>query len=211
MKCLGFHINDVIINNSNKSSHCTVKALSKNTSYQIFESTPTQKASNKQKLEKNLRDVFSFSKNRSCVLNLSLFSLKGLSTKKTAGSESLIVLPVFDAQVLADFIGDQVSTSDSLRVRSFSQGLSNGIAKLTMLVLKRSSFSKTGLILGVKVECSGRWKQTGSGRKQRLLFIAGNINAQSIDAVISYGFSTINTKFGTCCFKVWVCFRHFPV
>jgi ribosomal protein S3 len=74
-------------------------------------------------------------------------------------------------------------------------------------LLKRVKLSKSNIISGLKVECSGKWKQTASGRKQKLLFVVGNIKAQSVDQVISYGFSTINTKFGSCSFKVWVCFK----
>jgi ribosomal protein S3 len=67
--------------------------------------------------------------------------------------------------------------------------------------------SRRNVIAGVKVECSGKWKQTASGRKQKLSLTIGSIKTQSLSNVMSFGFSTIHTKHGVCSIKVWLSYR----
>jgi hypothetical protein len=121
-----------------------------------------------------------------------------------------IALPIFSAQVLSDHIANQVSGPENRKSPAFRKNLLSGITRFTLSLLKQVKFSHSNVLSGLKVECSGKWKHTASGRKQRLVFKIGNIRAQSFgQQVLSFGFSSANTKFGSCGFKVWAsyCFK----
>jgi len=157
--------------------------------------------------KQSIKDVSPMSKNDRSTLDIFMFSLTNLRRKKLDKMTQQSILPVFTAQVLSDYIAEQVAAPESQKSIAFKRNLLSGVALFTISLLKQVKLSNSGVISGLKVECSGKWKQTASGRKQKLLFIVGNIKAQSIDQFLSFGFSTVNTKFGSCSFKVWVCFR----
>jgi ribosomal protein S3 len=57
-------------------------------------------------------------------------------------------------------------------------------------------------ICGVKVICSGRWKKTKSGRKQKLCIKYGKIRKPTMTNIILFDYITQKTKFGACGIKV---------
>jgi ribosomal protein S3 len=59
-------------------------------------------------------------------------------------------------------------------------------------------------IVGLKVICSGKWKKTRSGRKQKFLVKFGRIKNPSISVATSYNYAFQKTKFGSCSIKVWI-------
>jgi ribosomal protein S3 len=59
-------------------------------------------------------------------------------------------------------------------------------------------------ILGFKIVCSGKWKKTRSGRKQKLTIKFGQIVNSSVSNVILYDYSVQKTRFGSCSIKVWI-------
>lgn len=80
---------------------------------------------------------------------------------------------------------------------------SNLSASIPLLLTKLLSPFKNQL-LGVKVICSGRWKKTGSGRKQKLCVKYGRVRNPNLSSVILFDYITQKTKFGACGIKVWV-------
>ena len=80
---------------------------------------------------------------------------------------------------------------------------SNLSASIPLLLTKLLSPFKNQL-LGVKVICSGRWKKTGSGRKQKLCVKYGRVRNPNLSSVILFDYVTQKTKFGACGIKVWV-------
>lgn len=59
-------------------------------------------------------------------------------------------------------------------------------------------------IVGVKVMCSGKWKKTPSGRKQKLVIKYGKICNASLKNIIRYDNLNQKTKFGAVGVKVWI-------
>lgn len=80
---------------------------------------------------------------------------------------------------------------------------SNLIVGITTL-LRRLLKPFANKLLGVKIICSGRWKKTRSGRKQKLRVQYGIVRNPSLSNVILFDFLTRKTKFGACGVKVWI-------
>ena len=80
---------------------------------------------------------------------------------------------------------------------------SNLSVSIPLLLTKLLSPFKNQL-LGVKVICSGRWKKTGSGRKQKICVKYGRVRNPYLSSVILFDYFTQKTKFGVCGIKVWV-------
>jgi hypothetical protein len=74
----------------------------------------------------------------------------------------------------------------------------------SLFVLKRVLQKFKSNILGLKFSCSGKWKKTRSGRKQRFTVQFGQIKNSGVANILFYDQKTQQTKFGSCNFKVWV-------
>ena len=132
------------------------------------------------------------------------FDAKTLQRNKGLNS-----LPALSAQVLAKYITNQIVINDSLKSQSFKSDLSNGIAKTSISILKMFQLNDSTLLSGLKVECYGKWKQTNTGRKQSVKFIVGKVHTQQLSQLLSYGTSSISTRFGICTVRVWLCFKSY--
>jgi hypothetical protein len=130
-----------------------------------------------------------------------------LKAKNLKNTSRKLIFPVISAQVISTFLAQQLTSSERLKGETFKLGLLSGIASLTTTFLKELTISTKAVVLGLKVECSGKWQQTTSGRKQKLLFSIGSLKAQSASHFVSFGLSTVSTKFGACTVKVWLCYR----
>ena len=150
----------------------------------------------------NTKDITNITNNS--IIEVYNTNIEKKTIQRLKESNSLLVL---DAQVLANYITTQIVASDNLRSNFFRFDITNGIAKTTTTVLKKFQLMDSALFSGLKVECSGKWKQTSAGRKQSLKFTVGKVHTQKINQILSYGTSTINTRFGSCCVKVWLCFK----
>jgi len=62
-------------------------------------------------------------------------------------------------------------------------------------------------ISGLKIQCSGRWKRTKSGRAQRLNLTFGQLKKTSISTSVFYNSFSEKTKYGTCNIKIWIAFK----
>ena len=88
-----------------------------------------------------------------------------------------------DPLLISDFIITQLQQPSNLQNPYFTKNLQSNIFKilcafLTIKNKKRQSINqpariKIKSIIGIKIECSGRWKKTKSGRKQKLHFSYG--------------------------------------
>lgn len=59
-------------------------------------------------------------------------------------------------------------------------------------------------ILGVKIICSGKWKKSRSGRKQKFATQFGRIPNSSVSRIVFFDQITQKTKFGCFSVKVWI-------
>jgi hypothetical protein len=112
------------------------------------------------------------------------------------------ILPLVSSQAVCNYVIGQLATSAKSRDRSFKISLQKGLAKIAAQLSK-----KTSTIFGIKVIACGRWRKTKKGRSQKVSLIVGGLKAQSSTSAISYGFSTIATKFGACGIKFWICYK----
>jgi len=204
---LGSRANEFFVLHSNKPTKTFVKLINNSSFGDIFDVSHAKNSQSVWKQKYNIKDVSAISKKNGSTTDVFLHSLVNLRERKLENGNQLNLLPVLNAQLLSDFIAEQVRAPENQKSQAFKQNLLSGVAKITLALLKRVRLSKSSIISGLKIECSGKWKQTASGRKQKLLFTVGSIKAQSMDQFLSFGFSTINTKFGSCSFKVWVCFK----
>lgn len=74
----------------------------------------------------------------------------------------------------------------------------------TLFVVKRVLQKFKNDILGLKLTCSGKWKKTRSGRKQKFTVQFGLIKNSGISNVIFFDQLAHKTKFGSCNFKIWI-------
>ena len=204
---LGIHVNELFILNSNKPTRTVAKVFNHDSFSNVFDTGHLKNSQNTTRQKYNIKDVSAISRRDHSTMDIFLSSLTGIKRKRLERANKLAVLPVFNAQILADYIAEQVGFPENQKSQAFRKNLLSGVAKFTIFLLKKVKLAKSNVISGLKIECSGKWKQTASGRKQKLIFIVGNIKAQSLDQFLSFGFSTISTKFGSCSFKVWVCFK----
>lgn len=141
---------------------------------------------------------------RKSAVNISAAMLKHdynmvVSTKK-AQSPVLYVL----GQNVAEYIAKQLSLAPKLKNMHFRRNLTQGIEALTRQVLVEH---KNAGLLGIKVLCAGKWRKTGSGRKERLNIKKGELLTQSMRGLGYYGFATTATKYGACGIKVWITYK----
>ena len=63
------------------------------------------------------------------------------------------------------------------------------------------------LINGIRISIAGKWKKTGSGRKQRLTINIGRLNIQTMNSFIDYDFQNVSTKFGCFSLKTLISYK----
>lgn len=120
---------------------------------------------------------------------------------KLTSNKSAMLTP----KVFTTFITTQLNRNTALKGRAFTVGLNIGILKLINQIL--AHYQNT--ILGIKIICSGKWKKTRSGRKQKLVIKFGKIRNASISNVLLFDYAAQKTKFGVCGIKVWISHKKF--
>lgn len=118
-------------------------------------------------------------------------------------------LKIIQAQLLTEYIASQITKSYKAKDPFFKKSLLFGILKTILVLINFVVNSKTHMISGVKIECSGRWKQTSTGRTQKIRFMIGKISNQQTNKFISFGHSTSHTKYGSFGVKIWICYNDF--
>lgn len=134
------------------------------------------------------------------------FKNSSLKIARSSSQKNMNILPFLSAQTLSDYIVEQLKLSHRSKHWSFKISLQSGIADIISKLLRKKN---THFISGVRILCSGKWRKTKSGRKQRIVFSIGRLRSPSMDCVSSYGFSTQATKFGACGIKVWISYKPF--
>lgn len=207
LRALNARTNKIFVRNSNLTTDVFINVTENKSFDAVFGTLPS--SSSRLNLKNKIKDVCAFTNKDGSVLNLSLTSLTGLRQKTLNKKDFSIILPILSAQILSDFIAEQINDSETTKNQTFKHNLLGAIARLAMSFLKQVKLSRQKLISGLKIECYGKWKQTSSGRKQKLLFTVGSVKKQSLGQFLSFGFSTVNTKYGSCSVKVWISFRSF--
>ena len=107
-------------------------------------------------------------------------------------------------KLLAQFVLRQLKVSYKLKNRSFNRNFQTGLVKFanTLLALFPNK------ILGLKIICSGKWKKTRTGRKQKFILRFGKVQKATLANIIYYNKITQETKFGSCGVKVWISYKN---
>lgn len=155
----------------------------------------------------NTKHINNFNNKDFSTTNSFLWSLKPYKKQDSYKIPSFLMIPNINAQTLALIISKQIGLSYNLKHNSFKQSLITGLTKLASFVFRNNLMSNCLLISGIKIVCKGKWKQTFSGRKETQRFVFGSIKTQSLNVYLSFGSSTITTKFGCCNIKVWISYK----
>lgn len=140
---------------TNKSLNSYTKIFQSNTFDSIFDSGEAKLFHSVTVQRNNIRDVSTRTKDNA-VTNLSLISLVNLKTKNLKNVNKKLVFPVINAQIISSYLAQQLVSSERLKGDAFKLGLLAGIASLTTTFLKELTISTKAIILGLKVECSGK-------------------------------------------------------
>jgi hypothetical protein len=101
---------------------------------------------------------------------------------------------VMPPKIITEFIRIQLTenTGVSLKKNNFSANLQGNILNFISLFLAEFKHD----ILGLKIICSGKWKKTRTGRKQKLYLKYGRIQSSNIANKIVYDTVSQKTKYG---------------
>jgi UTP:GlnB (protein PII) uridylyltransferase len=153
---LGTRANEIFVINSNKPTKALTKIFSNNSFNEVFD-TPYAKTSIALTRQKhNIKNASAFTKRDQSTLDIFQLSLTSLKQKKLDGESRQQILPVFTAQLLSDYIAEQVGAPENQKSSALKHKVLSGIAKFTISLLKRVKLSKSNIISGLKVECSGK-------------------------------------------------------
>ena len=105
-------------------------------------------------------------------------------------------------KIFLDFAKIQLKKNDIITIltSNFNKTLQKSILKFIEIVLKNYNYD----IIGLKIICSGRWKKTSTGRKQKLFLKFGQIKSSDISNKITYQNLSQVTRFGICSIKIWI-------
>jgi hypothetical protein len=189
----GLSLSGVFVWNTNKKTKIQTRLYSNSCLNQLFSLESTARKTNDFNQLSGVNTWLNYQSFRT--------TLKTLSAKRITKAKQLCALPIVSAQMVADNIAKQIG-DESLRT-----DLLDSIVEIITRLFKNVKVSNVGVVSGLKVQCSGKWKQNASDRKQKITLTAGNISAQSYENIMSFGFVTLNTKLGACCVKVWLCYK----
>jgi hypothetical protein len=104
------------------------------------------------------------------------------------------------AKVLANYIAFQLKLSQHKRDIAFRFGFRKGLVTIGR-ILFLSKFKEINLI-GLKIYTSGRLSKTKTGRTQSLSLSIGRLAFMILSEPLSFGFSNVITRHGSCSIKV---------
>jgi len=106
----------------------------------------------------------------------------------------------FYPKLLTEFAKQQLATTNNTPFTStnFNKNLQKNLLKLIEIILKKYPYK----IIGVKLICSGKWRKTPSGRKQKVYLKFGQIQTSNLANKIVYHNVSQRTKFGICSIKL---------
>ena len=110
--------------------------------------------------------------------------------------------PILSGQFLSDFIANNINSKGRYKNTTFrKRSLQKNISIIVYNMIKNWNIRN---ICGIRIVVSGRWQRTKSGRKQKLIVNFGELKKSSVATVLSYGFSSAITKYGSNGVKVYV-------
>lgn len=157
-----------------------------------------------------LKNFFSYNTKNNTTINIFFCSLTIL--KKNAFdyfyfTNQSLLLPFTKAQTIANYIAKQIKTPQRRRDLGFKTSLKTGVKLLAVDIIQNTKIFNKSSFKGLKIECSGKWRQTTAGRAQKESYLFGNLSSQSVNELIFYSSCKAATKYGTCNIKVWVCYK----
>lgn len=198
-----FHIfpNNITLTKNSKNYQLYVKLFqkkdilskSKNNSVEFQNSDRFELLNNNTKI---VNTCFLNNKNTIYTFSDFFFNKQTKSFLKITKKQLIVLSP----KIIHYYISNQLKKTGILKSSIFTTNLNTGILAFCFTLLKRVK----GSITGLKIVCSGKWKKTRSGRKQKLTIKFGQIINPSVATNILYDFSSQKTQFGACSIKVWI-------
>jgi len=204
---LGLRTDNSIIRLSSDSFSTQLKSFQSYHIDNLLEVAEAGKSYLSSNCELNIRDTSTLLKQDKSLLNLERLSILHNREKWMNQYNQVMLLPFVSATLLSSYISSQIMSSERHKSIHFRRSLLSGIIHLLSVLIKSSKTLGVSTILGLKVQCNGKWKQTSSGRKQKLSFLIGTIKSQSIHQVMLLSSSNVNTKYGSCCLTIWISLR----
>ena len=196
---LKFHLflNNTLITKNSKNFQIYTKALQKKDIIQVSSDFKNNERTELLKSEKqSFKKLFLSNKNTRYTFSDMFFDKREKNYTKITNKHFLALAP----KIITNYVTNQLNKKGNLKRLSFATNLNLGIILFSRQLLKRFQNN----IIGLKIVCSGKWKKTKSGRKQRITVKFGRIVNPSISNIILYDFAAQKTKFGTCGVKVWI-------
>jgi len=115
------------------------------------------------------------------------------------------LLPFLQSKVISNHVEEQIQT----HLKQNGGIMKTAFLQYISLIVKQLINDKQNaiLILGIAIQCNGKWSKTNDGRQQRLNLSIGQVAKNSTNFLVSFGCSKIYTKFGVSTIKVWVCYN----
>lgn len=199
---INYFANNLYITRDSKKSHISSKILQKQNIYKNTKLYQLQTGARAQALL-----ATTVANRQLSFVNKDInYQFWDLMIKKTQnkklnmlGKENNVNFSLLSPKLISSYICSLLNKNTKTNVLNTSN-LNIGIPMfLTRLLVP---FKNT--LLGVKIICSGKWKKTRSGRKQKLCIKYGKVRNPSVSNVILFDYTTQKTKFGACGIKVWV-------
>ena len=204
---LGFSLNNFYIKKSNKKFHAFNKLIFTSKLLFFMKTLKLKKPSIYRALILQKIKNINFSKITPFLkdANLDIRKYDNMVKNGIFDKTTKTILPFFiSSQSLSDYLGLQLISPLKLKDDCFKMNFWRGLTQFL-----HSFFNKTTVlqINGIKLICSGRWKKSKTGRKQRFLCSIGKLRSQSYSTFIDYGFTNVNTKYGVSCIKIWISYK----
>ena len=107
---------------------------------------------------------------------------------------------VLSPRIITAFVKRQLKAPFKQKSRSFNSNLQTGLLRVanSLLLLFRNH------VIGLQIICSGKWKKTRSGRKQKLFLRFGKIQKNTANNILFYHTIAQKTALGVCSLKIWI-------
>lgn len=189
--------NYINIMKSSKTTRIHTKLLQKQEYLKNFTDYQNNDRSLAQKSEENGLSSLFLNNSKTKYLMSDLFFNKNQNSLSEVTDKHFTLL---SPKLISKYITNQLNRMTPLKRLTFRTNLNNGILKFSYQILNRFKNN----IVGLKIICSGKWKKTRSGRKQKLMLKFGRIRNPNISNVTSFHYAFQKTKYGLCGVKVWI-------
>ena len=194
---LGFFINEPTIINDSKKLRFYSKIINEKNIYNFLDTKNLALVSKIYRLPISylnqhiwhLQHCF-FNNNR-LLLNLSIYDTINIIQNKF-----MLISPI----LINAYINYQLQTPKQYKNKSWQKSYYLGLVEIARFFLNRFKHN----ITGIKIVCSGKWKKTNSGRKQKFLIKFGQIRTNVTKTVIFTNELYNKTKFGFFAIKIWI-------